>query len=242
MKRHTIICRTTPHSWTTLYLTGTEDGWEWGELRDIGSLLTQHKQALAKSLEGIGPGELPDISVSSRFVDDVKASPPLVAQSYGGLLDTQPGATINVYAPVWHAEPRDRFERWASITRYMVGSSRNAPQIVPKPGDFPFHGHVIANVLEGPINAVADEEIWIRPGWQIAHVEFLPDAYPAPQVTINGRTPAQIERMESDMRARGLPEWLIDKSLGRQSAQDKAHDDRVRFLLRKRAARGAGPR
>lgn len=240
--RHEVICRR-GEDFRTLTLSAGEDGWTWGESVFGGFKLQAHTQAAAKRLAGVAPDLLPNLTITRRQVDDVIANPPLVHQSYGGLLDTQPGATLSIYAPVRHGV-RDKFERWTRVTRHMGGPDRDIPILacagLNEVGNtFPF-GAVLEQVLEREI--VGDNtEIWLRPHWQIAHVEFLPDAFPPEKVIINGRTPEMIERMEADMRARGLSEHMIDKNLGRQSADSKKHDDWARHLMAKRKARGAGP-
>jgi hypothetical protein len=102
----------------TLNLQHGEDGWTWGKANVLGSTLEMHVNALIGRLEGVPPSSIPNVTITTRSAAEIEADPPLVEQWYGRLLDTLPGANIDILVPIRHEKPeRTRFEMWSACGR-----------------------------------------------------------------------------------------------------------------------------
>jgi hypothetical protein len=195
--------------------------------------LKGHVEALIARIAGMGPAEMPNISITTRDVEQVRANPPLVASenpegytwvhpaSYADLLDAQPETTsIHIFAPVRFEKPeRTHFEYWARLNRSTPGGvycndgdiNRFIQRILPDEIRSLFNaGDRRAINSEETYQAFARgtvpgrTEYWLRPGWQIAHPAFLPfPAFPE-QKPLPTRTPEQIEAKADGDRRRAV--------------------------------------
>ena len=124
MQRHIVICRQSnakhsdPNAFVTLEHVHSEDGWSWAQTSVAGMfLLKSHIEKLVERTAGVDPDILPNVTITRRSVAEIEADPPLTDRWYGRVLDTQPGVSIGILAPIrFEDKKRTQFEVWTSLS------------------------------------------------------------------------------------------------------------------------------
>jgi hypothetical protein len=209
-RTHFAICRqsaTAPESFTLLTHSGDRWANGWAGSTDLRSIVGQ----LLPKFPGKTSDGWPDLTITHRAVIDVLAMPPPATPDE--LADTEPGATVQVLAPIGGSWPDDL---WCSMVRFptgdmIPGEKFRTASLQNEVLKFFFAGEPRQMGREARYKTWAKTRIdqggrdilLVRPDWRLTHL--LPDAWPPPKPIFNPVTPEiadQAERLAAAKQAK----------------------------------------
>src|SRR5262245_18650243 len=128
MANHLAICRVdagAPQTWTEARYANVEGVHEWSVDTTRGSNFESIVVPLAERfVKGMELSGFEDISIAPLALEDLKVSPPPVAQDLDVLLRWAPTiSSLYVYAPILVEEKRSCTEMWSMASRHRHGLS-----------------------------------------------------------------------------------------------------------------------